>query len=60
MRRGQEKMLMLLGGFFGGLTGRKTATKIRLIECLRCDSGRDDKVANPTEYHQEAILFFPQ
>jgi hypothetical protein len=60
MRPGQEKVLMLPGRFVAGLTGRKTATKINLIEYLRCDSGRDDKVANPMEYYQEAVLFLLQ
>ena len=34
MMRGQEKTLMLLGGFWGGLTGRITARKISVVGCL--------------------------
>ena len=45
---------------FGGLTGRITATKISVVGCLLWGFGRDDKVRNPMEYYQEAILFFLQ
>jgi hypothetical protein len=42
------------------LTGRKTATKIILVERLLGGLGRDDKVRSPMEYYQEAILFLVQ
>jgi hypothetical protein len=45
------------GGFRGGLTGRKAATKISLVGCLLWRFGRDDEVSDPVEYYQETILF---
>ena len=60
MRRSQEEISMLLGRFVGGLTGRKTATKISLVACLLWGFGRDDKLRNLMEYYQEAILLLVQ
>jgi hypothetical protein len=57
MRRDQEKILRRLGGFVGGLTGRKSATKISLIASLLWSFGHDDTGSSPREYYQEAILF---
>jgi hypothetical protein len=60
MRRDREEILRRLGGFVGGLTGRKSTTKISLIACLLWGFGRDDNGSSPREYYQEAILFLVQ
>jgi len=57
VRCGQKNVLLLLGGLLGGLTGCKTPTKMSLVECLLWGFGHDDKVRNPMECYQEAILF---
>ena len=56
MSRGQGKVLMLLDGL-GGLTDRRIATKISVVECLLWGFGCDDKGRSPIEHYQEVILF---
>jgi len=60
VRCGQGEVLTLVGGLLRGLTGCKGPTKMSLVECPQWGFGPDDKVRNPMECYQEAVLFSVQ